>query len=151
MVIEKATVLDAQRILGLQKLAYISEAEIYNDFTIPPLFQTLAEIEDEFTTHVFLKAALDGTLVGSVRAYEKNKTCHIGKLMVHPEFRKQGLGARLVTEMEACFATSDRYELFTGHKSEKNISLYKKLGYTIFKTEAASSLLCFIYLEKVKG
>lgn len=151
MVIEKATVLDAERILGLQKLAYISEAEIYNDFTIPPLLATLAEIENEFTTQVFLKASMDDKIFGSVRAYEKNKTCYIGKLMVHPDFRNKGLGARLVTEIEACFAASNRFELFTGHKSEKNINLYKKLGYKIFKTETVSSELDFVYLEKVKG
>ena len=41
MSIEQATIEDAQEILALQKLAYTSEAEIYNDFTILPLHQTL--------------------------------------------------------------------------------------------------------------
>jgi hypothetical protein len=41
LIIEEATVSDAEEILALQKLAYQSEAEIYNDFGIPPLVQTL--------------------------------------------------------------------------------------------------------------
>ena len=48
MSIEQAMIDDAQEILALQKLAYQSEAEIYNDFTIPPLHQTLDEIKAEF-------------------------------------------------------------------------------------------------------
>ncbi len=41
MEIERAIISDAEEILSLQKLAYRSEAEIYNDFNIPPLVQTL--------------------------------------------------------------------------------------------------------------
>ena len=45
MMIERAKIEDAKEILDLQKLAYQSEAEIYNDYTIPPLTQTLEEME----------------------------------------------------------------------------------------------------------
>jgi len=44
MKIGDATVADAEHILELQKLAYISEAEIYNDYNIPPLIQTLQAV-----------------------------------------------------------------------------------------------------------
>jgi ribosomal protein RSM22 (predicted rRNA methylase) len=37
VIIERATIKDAEEILDLQKLAYKSEAEIYNDYAIPPL------------------------------------------------------------------------------------------------------------------
>ena len=39
--ITSAHVDDASEILNLQKLAYRSEAEIYNDWSIAPLHQTL--------------------------------------------------------------------------------------------------------------
>jgi len=39
MLIEQANVVDAQEILALQKLAYQSEATIYNDYTLPPLME----------------------------------------------------------------------------------------------------------------
>ena len=56
MIIEKATVSDAEELLALQKLAYRSEAEIYNDFSIPPLIQTLESMEEDFKNQLFLKA-----------------------------------------------------------------------------------------------
>jgi hypothetical protein len=54
--IEDATVADAEQILELQKWAYISEAEIYSDYNIPPLIQTQGEIIEDFDAQLFLKA-----------------------------------------------------------------------------------------------
>jgi len=150
--IQRASVADAGEILSLQKLAYRSEAEIYGDFSIPPLTQTQENIEDEFQHTTFLKAVRDGaqeeTIVGSVRAFLRDGTCHIGRLIVHPEVQNQGIGSRLMNAIELQFSLADRYELFTGHRSERNLYLYQKLGYTIFKTTPVNERLNLIYLEK---
>ena len=90
MIIERAHIEDAKEILDLQKLAYQSEAEIYNDYTIPPLTQTLEEMRNDFEKQVFLKASMDGRIIGSVRALLKEGTCFIGRLIVHPDFQKRG-------------------------------------------------------------
>ncbi|WP_218831052.1 hypothetical protein [Paenibacillus sp. XY044] len=58
---------DAEDILQLQKLAYISEAELYGDDSIEPLTQILEEVRMQFRDHVFIKAAAGGRIVGSVR------------------------------------------------------------------------------------
>ncbi len=77
MVIERATTLDAKEILALQKLAYISEAEIYNDFTIQPLHQRLNEMTSEIETQYVLKCVVNERIVGSVRGYMAEGTCFI--------------------------------------------------------------------------
>ena len=57
MQIEHANPSDAEAILDLQKRAYASEAEIYNDYNITPLTQTLEEIRNEIEQQqIFLKA-----------------------------------------------------------------------------------------------
>jgi hypothetical protein len=48
MEIVSAAMEDLQRILALQKLAYESEARLYDDWNIPPLTQSLSEIKAEF-------------------------------------------------------------------------------------------------------
>ncbi len=48
MILEQARISDAEEILSLQKIAYKSEAEIYMDFNIAPLIQTLEEIKRDF-------------------------------------------------------------------------------------------------------
>ena len=83
MIIEKANISDANQILLLQKLAYSSEADIYNDFGIFPIVQTLDQIAKYFEKWTFLKAIIDGRIVGSVRAYEKEGACNIRRLIVH--------------------------------------------------------------------
>jgi ribosomal protein S18 acetylase RimI-like enzyme len=149
--IDRATVADAEEILSLQKLAYRSEAEIYNDFNIPPLLQTPEEIKKDFENQTFLKATLDGKIRGSVRAFIKGGTCYIGRLIVHPDFQNRGMGKELMQRIEEIFKEAQRFELFTGHRSEKNLYLYRKLGYEISKTVKANDWLNMVYLEKRKN
>jgi phage replication-related protein YjqB (UPF0714/DUF867 family) len=148
MLIEKAKVSDAEEILALQKLAYRSEAEIYNDFNIPPLVQTSEEIKKDFENQFFLKAVEDEKIIGSVRAQVKGEICHVGRLIVHPNFQNRGIGNKLMNEIERVFNTCKRFELFTGSKSERNLYLYQKLGYRIFKTAKITDKTTIVYLEK---
>ena len=147
IIISKAHEADAADILCLQHVAYQSEAEIYNDYSIQPLMQTLEQVAAEFKDCIVLKAVLDDKIIGSVRAYENNGTAYIGKLIVHPNFRNRGIGKLLMQEIEQEFQ-GRRFELFTGSKSEKNLSLYEKCGYTRFKTEEVKLGLTLVYMEK---
>jgi ribosomal protein S18 acetylase RimI-like enzyme len=145
----QATLDDATEILALQKLAYQSEAQTYNDWSIPPLLQDIEEIRNEFKTHLFLKAVSDHSIIGSVRACIVGNTCHIGRLIVHPEWQNRGTGTRLMTEIEKIRREVSRFELFTGSHSVKNLYLYRKLGYKDFRRESMSSQVELIYLEKI--
>jgi pimeloyl-ACP methyl ester carboxylesterase/ribosomal protein S18 acetylase RimI-like enzyme len=147
-IIAPATVGDAKEILELQKLAYQSEAQIYQDYTVPPLTQTLEEIEADFERQLFLKASVNGQIVGSVRAYAQQETCFIGRLIVHPDYQNRGIGSQLMREIEKRFPQVKRYELFTGYRSERNLHLYQKLGYKIFRDERVSEKLTLVFLEK---
>ncbi len=95
MKIVRAGIEDAEEILQLQKLAYQDEAKLYNNYGIPPLMQTLDEIRGEFKDNVFLKAVSDGKIAGSVRAYEKDGICYIGRLAVSPVLPASFLRAEL--------------------------------------------------------
>jgi ribosomal protein S18 acetylase RimI-like enzyme len=148
MIIEEAGVLDAEVILDIQKTAYQSEAELHNDFNIPPLTQTLEGIREDFDRQLLLKAVIEGEIVGSVRAYQEEGTCYIGRLIVLPEYQGRGIGTRLMEEIEERFNQAERFELFTGHRSERNLHLYDKLGYQVFKEEPLHTDLTLIYLEK---
>jgi len=149
MIITLAEKEDLGKILELQKLAFRSQAEIYNDYSIPPLIQTLEEIEQDFLTQTYLKAVINKKIIGSVRGYESNNTCYIGRLIVHPDFQNQGYGTKLMTKIESIFKNVERYEIFTGYKDEKNLYLYQKLGYKKFKLEKVHENLFFEYLEKL--
>lgn len=108
----------------------------------------MEEIKGQFGDHIFLKAVENKNIIGSVRAYAKDGTCYIGRLIACPEKQNQGIGTALMNEIERCFNSSQRYELFTGSESTKNIHLYEKLGYHIFKSEKLSEVVELIYMEK---
>ncbi len=147
--IEQATRGDAVDILALQKLAYQSEAAIWNDYTIPPLTQSLDEVTAQFNDHVFLKIVDEERIIGSVRASQDTQgTCYIGRVIVHPDHQNKGLGTRLLHAIENTFSTARRFELFTGTKSERNLYLYQKLGYRPFREEALNGTVRLVYLEK---
>jgi ribosomal protein S18 acetylase RimI-like enzyme len=150
MDIISATIDDAPGILDLQRLAYRSEAEIYEDDQIPPLVQTLDELRSEFQGKTFLKSLDDGRIIGSVRAFPHGPSCHIGRLIVHPEFRGRGIGSALMNRVESIFPDARRFELFTGSRSGGNLRLYRRLGYVAYREKAINHVLTLVYLEKLQ-
>ena len=147
-IIIKADKGDLSEILDLQYLAYQSEARLFDDEDIPPLKQTLVDVENEYQRGIVLKVLdEDGAIIGSVRAFCDNGTVYIGKLMVHPSKQGQGLGTKLLLEIEKQYP-KQRYELLTSTRSEKNIALYQKLGYKIFDAKQVTEELRFVYMEK---
>jgi ech hydrogenase subunit C len=147
--IHPANIKEAQDILALQKLAYQSEAEIYNDYSLAPLTQTLEELQEDFGKKIFLKAVMNKQIIGSVRAYLENDTCYISRLMVNPLYQNFGIGRKLLERIERHFCAARRYEVFTWHNSRRNIFFYKKNGYKMFKREKLSEIRDSFFLEKM--
>ena len=139
---------DAAEILALQKAAYQNEAKLNDDWTIPPLTQTLLEIEAEFAAKVFLKAVCADRIVGSVRVSLDCGTCLVGRLIVHPDYQGKGIGTSLMGRIEALFSRAERFELFTGTKSIHNIRLYQRLGYRECREEDLSPKVRLVFMEK---
>lgn len=151
VVIERALVRDAEDILKLQYLCFQREAELYNDYTLPPLKQTLASLLFEYDTHLVLVARYGGEVVGSVRASLKDSSCYVGRLIVHPRMQRQGIGSRLLQAVEREFQDVSRYELFTGTRSESNVRLYASCGYQPVRTEMLSPGVEIVLMEKLRS
>ena len=148
--IVKADFKDLEEILKLQYLAYQSEAALFGNKDIPPLTQTLDEVIEEYNNGIVLKLIdEEGKIIGSVRANVNEGTVYIGKLMVHPDYRRKGFGKKLLTTIEDFF-TEKRFELFTSTRSKDNIRLYSSVGYKEFKREKVDDELVFVYMEKYK-
>jgi len=146
--IERASREDVAAILEIQYQAYRPEAALYGDVTLPPQVETVDELKGAFATHVFLKALVEGGIVGSVRGREVDGTCHIGRLVVAPACQGRGLGGALLAAIEKAFAHVRRFELFTGHKSLRNLGLYRRRGYVEFRRQRDGDAVTLIFLEK---
>jgi ribosomal protein S18 acetylase RimI-like enzyme len=86
-------------------------------------------------------------IIGSIRSYEENGRVYVGKLMVHTDYQNKGFGKKLLKAIET-FYENKTFELFTSSKSEKNIQLYKKVGYKEYKRERIKDNLEMIFMEK---
>ena len=145
-----AAVEDAPQILALQRRAFQSEAALYDDYAIPPLTQTLEQLQAEFDTHLILKAVIGMDIIGSVRGRMKEASCYIGRLMVHPDYQGRGIGRLLMTAIEAQM-DADRFELFTGDRSIANLKFYHALGYReIYRAEKTPKIR-IVCMEKVRN
>jgi predicted N-acetyltransferase YhbS len=97
-----------------------------------------------------LKATEGQNIVGSVRAISRESTCCIGRLVVHPAFQGRGIGSSLLRTIEEFFPSAFRFELFTGIRSEGNIRLYRRHGYTVAHTTSLSADVNIVFLQKLR-
>ncbi|MER6522316.1 GNAT family N-acetyltransferase [Streptomyces sp. NPDC001553] len=150
--ISSAAAEDAEQIFKLQYLAFQSEAELYGNYLIQPLTQSLDSLKAELETDTVLVARLGDEVVGTVRGnVDEDGTGRIAKLCVHPRLQGHGLGARLLRAVEAALTgdgETSRFRLHTGHKSEANLRLYRKAGYTRVGDRTASDGVHLVILEK---
>ncbi|MFD0688471.1 GNAT family N-acetyltransferase [Actinomadura fibrosa] len=150
VVIERAGPPDAGELLTVQRAAYLAEAQLYGDPFIPPLVESFEQIRKTLAGDaVVLKAVLAGRVVGAVRAQFSDHTCLIGRLVVVPDMQRRGIGLALMRALEEEVAgRADACVLFTGHLSEANLRLYRRLGYAETHRERVAAHLTLVHMRK---
>ena len=146
--ISKAQSCDAMALLALQKVAYQSEAEVYQDWSIAPLLETEEDFLGALENQHVLVARLAEHIAESVRVEMDGTTSRIGRLFVDPKMLGMGLGRQLIQAAEQAFGSASRYQLFTGNKSHGNIAFYEKLGYRQVGEQQISEKVTLTILEK---
>ncbi|MEW2295302.1 GNAT family N-acetyltransferase [Streptomyces sp. NPDC006743] len=153
--ISAATEQDAEQIFKLQYLCFQSEAALYGNYRIDPLVQSLDSLRQEVVADCVFVARLGDEVVGSVRgSTTQDGAAAIGKLCVHPRLQGHGIGARLLRAVEAALAEergATRFRLHTGHRSEGNLRLYRRVGYQTVGTFDSPDGVPMILLEKPAG
>ncbi|MFF7279908.1 GNAT family N-acetyltransferase [Streptomyces griseorubiginosus] len=146
---------DAEQIFRLQYLCFQSEAALYGNYRIDPLVQTLDSVRAEVVSDCVFVARLGDEVVGSVRGrVTEDGSAAIGKLCVHPRLQGHGIGARLLRAAEAALSEergATSFRLHTGHRSEGNLRLYRKVGYQTVGTSEGEDGVPMIVLEKPAG
>ncbi|MEU3556638.1 GNAT family N-acetyltransferase [Streptomyces fragilis] len=148
LAVSEATPQDLEGVLKLQYLCYQSEAERYDDHTLPPLTQDLAGLREDREAGVLLVVRLGSEVVGSVRGRRRGDAFHIGRLVVHPRLQRRGLGSRLLAAVEERAGDAAWLELFTGDRSTEQLALYTAAGYRPYRTERVAPHLGMVHLRK---
>lgn len=145
-----AGVRDAGEILTLQRAAYVTEAQLYNDVRLPALTQSLNDLRTEIKQGLAFKATTsDGRIIGAVRATVNGGTLHVGRLAVAPDQQGKGIGTALLRYVEQTApAGVHRFALFTGHMSLANLRLYERHGYVEVHREPLHDGVTLVHMEK---
>ncbi|GIH68310.1 GNAT family N-acetyltransferase [Sphaerimonospora thailandensis] len=145
--IERAMPGDAGEILTLQRAAYVTEAQLYGDPFLPPLVETVEQIRKVIDTGVVLKATEGARLIGSVRGQLSGPTCLVARLVVAPDRQGRGIGGGLLAALHETVPEAAVFDLFTGHLSEGNLRLYRRLGYRETHRERVQDHLTLVHLR----
>lgn len=126
--VSRITAADAGEVLTIQRAAFVSEALLYGTADMPPLTQTLEELEAELTDADGWVARIGPRLVGAIRSREADGVLLIGRIAIAPDVQGEGVG-RMLLEAAEEHSSAEWAELFTGSLSEANIRLYERCGY----------------------
>lgn len=125
MKFELASIQDVPEILEIQHLAFAPQCEALG-----------WEIQND-----------DGKIIGSVRGCVTDCSLLIGHLIVHPDYQGQGLGKFLLREIQKRLP-HNRAWLTTCVQIQRNYNLYRKEGFTTYKTEKIGHGLTRVFMEK---
>jgi tRNA (guanine37-N1)-methyltransferase len=149
--ISEATVDDAGELFTLQRAAFLDQARLNASFDLPPLLQTYPELRDSIGQGLLLVVRQAGRLVASVRGEvaADGEAWYVGRLMVAPDLQGQGLGGRLMAEIESRAPASVRViRLVTGAGSVGNITFYARRGYAEVSRTTDSAGIDIVVMEK---
>lgn len=123
---------DAGEVLTLQRAAFVAEARAHRDHDLPPLTQTLAELQAELGEPSCRGWGIReaGRLVACVRVHVSGDSAELVRLVVAPDRQGHGIGTRLLLAAEDLLPPQVRtIRLFTGQHSHVNLRLYRRHGY----------------------
>ncbi|WP_061300225.1 GNAT family N-acetyltransferase [Herbidospora cretacea] len=159
--IKRAEPSDAGEILTVQRAAYVSEAQLYGDPFIAPLIESLEQLRKAIESAVLLKAVDGGRVVGVVRGLvadltpgtNSGRACVVGRLVVAPDRQGEGIGTALLDALHEQVAEEfpdvRAFDLFTGHLSDANLRLYKRLGYGETRRERVQDHLTMVHMRRI--
>jgi GNAT superfamily N-acetyltransferase len=130
--IARAVDADAPELLVLQRACWVAEALVNERLDIPALHESLDDVRRGIEVQQTWVVRDGARLVGSVRGKVHGDAWEIGRLMVAPDLAGRGLGRFLLGWIEQhAPAGLERFELFTGGRSERNQRIYGAAGYVL--------------------
>ena len=148
MEIELATINDVPALLDLQRMAFAQQCKDLCWEDAPPMTESLEQAYEDFAENTTLKIQLeDGHIIGSVRGKVTDGSLYIGRLMVLPEFRGQGLGKQLFRQIQVI--PHSRVWLSTCTQVSAPYEFYLREGFKVFKSEMAGPGLTWVLMEKL--
>lgn len=119
----------AESIMKLQRASYKIEAELIGYDEIPPLQETLSDLQT--STETFYGYFLNNDLVGLISFKVSHHILDIHRMAVHPNYFRKGIANNLLHFIESLNNNRIRSIIVsTGKENKPAINLYLKNNYT---------------------
>ena len=119
----------ATRVLEIQHAAYAVEADLVGFDAIPPLHETVTELQSR--PLIFLGVSYERILAGVLGYRRDGDTADIDRVAVDPLFFRRGLATKLLRELFARERDATTFTVSTGLGNEPAISLYERFGFRV--------------------
>ncbi|PFD28294.1 GNAT family N-acetyltransferase [Bacillus cereus] len=153
--IEKATILDAEKLTEIMKRAFDEEAKQWLcdqddviDYNIqPPGYSSVEMTMYSIEELDYFKVIMDDEIVGGIIVTISGKSYgRIDRIFVDPIHQGKGIGSQVINLIEGKFRSVRVWDLETSSRQINNHHFYKKMGYeTIFEMEDE-----FCYVKRIK-
>lgn len=128
----RASMVDAETIWCMQRVAFAELLERYQDFDTNPGSEPLEKVQLRFTfpATYFYFIQVGGVNAGAIRIIDHHDASpkKISPLFVMPEYRGKGVAQAAIREAEAIHG-SKNWQLGTIQQEKGNCHLYEKMGY----------------------
>lgn len=122
-----------EQMINVQRAAYAVEADLIGTRNIPPLNETIEELEAVHDEE-FFGFVMDGELMGFVATMDESPHLRISRMVVDPKFFKNGIGKALVLYVLNHRKPGQPVIVSTGEKNEPARRLYEKFGFQLQRT-----------------
>ena len=148
MKIELATIQDVPELQELQHKAFGPQCIELGWEDAPPMTESLEHAYEDFAQCTTLKVQNeDGCIIGSIRGHVTDGSLYMGRLMVLPEYRQQGIGKQLFREIQSRLP-HNRAWLCTCKQVQAPYEFYLREGFRPYKDEIVGPGLTWVYMEK---
>ncbi|EFH83701.1 GNAT family N-acetyltransferase [Ktedonobacter racemifer] len=126
--IQLQSIQQAQRLLEVQRAAYLVEAKLIGSSAIPALQEDLEALQN--SDEIFYGCWIDGELAGAISYKREGSLLDIYRLVVHPSYFRRGIGKALVSFVEEVEEGIERIIVSTGARNLPAKRLYEVLGFS---------------------
>ncbi len=136
----------ATRLLEVQHRAYRIESDLINFDGIPPLHETLPELQA--TTETFYGYFIEQELVGAISYKRESCLLDINRMLVDPAHFRKGIAGELLRFVQKQETDIKNIIVSTGSLNFPAISLYQRHGFIIKGEKEIAPQVYITLLEK---
>jgi ribosomal protein S18 acetylase RimI-like enzyme len=137
-------------ILQLQQSAYLTEARLAG-FREPPLLAdgipSIRQSGEAFFGIFTGNQETEAELIGAISAANRGHSTELCRLMVHPDYMRQGIASALLKHLLASYPQSPLFTVTVNARNAPAIALYEKFGFVSANRKQLAPTLIFIEMQ----